>query len=479
MARIILRVSSSCAKGDAYATVSLASVWSAGRDRVGPGAGDARRRADLVDRRDGRDVAKHPDAASRADKTPSARPGRAAGGARPGGRRLEKSVHAPLEHVPAWGAASAATPATRRAGSVIRTFAMACCSPRDACCMKPPTGTAPWAPTTSAGATRAFSAPTSGSACSKSTACGMRSRSSTASTRHRFHRSRRWRAVAGRQRATSGEPQRVPLDLAAIRPARAPRHRHVSRQRHTDDSLDVTGGFTTTKHSGELPWGASFGFSNDNEVALPYRSRTNDMDVGLEWTNNRAMFRAAYNGSWFDNQADTLTWDNPLVPDGFDVGLGARPDGLVAVQLVADPQRCWLREVCAADAAHRLARLRLGEQRRATATVHHQQRAATIPVAPGHHRRLGADDCHHDQPGLAPGERMAVQHAVPPVRLQQRHARDRDSRVHQLRHLGQDQHDRRSGALRARPQHVRCRCHVDPLQSAGPHRRVHEQSQRI
>ena len=78
-------------------------------------------------------------------------------------------------------------------------------------------------------------------------------------------------------------------------------------------ALDVTGGFRTTKHSGELPWGASFGFSNDNEVALPYRSRTNDMDVGLEWTNNRAMFRAGYNGSWFNNEADTLTWDNPLV----------------------------------------------------------------------------------------------------------------------------------------------------------------------
>jgi MtrB/PioB family decaheme-associated outer membrane protein len=77
--------------------------------------------------------------------------------------------------------------------------------------------------------------------------------------------------------------------------------------------LDLTGGFTTTKHSGELPWGASFGFSNDNEVALPYRSRTNDMDAGIEWTNTRAMFRAAYNGSWFNNQADPLVWDNPLV----------------------------------------------------------------------------------------------------------------------------------------------------------------------
>ena len=59
--------------------------------------------------------------------------------------------------------------------------------------------------------------------------------------------------------------------------------------------------------------GASYGFSNDNEVALPYRSRTNDVDMGLEWSNNKAMFRAGYNGSWFNNEADTLTWDNPLV----------------------------------------------------------------------------------------------------------------------------------------------------------------------
>ena len=78
-------------------------------------------------------------------------------------------------------------------------------------------------------------------------------------------------------------------------------------------AFDVTGGFTTTKHSGELPWGASFGFSNDNEVALPYRSRTNDMDLALQWANSRSMFRAGYNGSWFNNEADTLVWDNPLV----------------------------------------------------------------------------------------------------------------------------------------------------------------------
>jgi MtrB/PioB family decaheme-associated outer membrane protein len=77
--------------------------------------------------------------------------------------------------------------------------------------------------------------------------------------------------------------------------------------------FDVSGGFTTTKHSGELPWGSDFGFGNDNEVALPYRSRTNDMDFGAQWTNSKAMIRAAYSGSWFENQDDTLVWDNPLV----------------------------------------------------------------------------------------------------------------------------------------------------------------------
>ena len=189
--------------------------------------------------------------------------------------------------------------------------------------------------------------------------------------------------------------------------------------------LDVTGGFTTTKHSGELPWGASFGFSNDNEVALPYRSRTNDMDVGLEWTNTRAMFRAAYNGSWFNNQADPLTLGQPAGADGFDVRLRAWPDGPVAVQLVADAQRGWLREVRASDAAHRLARLWLGEQRRAAPAIHDQQCAAAVRAAARDGRRVGDHRCHEHQPGVAPGQPLAFQHAVPPLRLQQQHARDR------------------------------------------------------
>ena len=77
-------------------------------------------------------------------------------------------------------------------------------------------------------------------------------------------------------------------------------------------NLDVNASFTTQTHGGELPWGASFGFSNDVEVPLPYESRTNDITIGTEWTNAHNMLRVAYSGSWFDNQASTLIWDSPL-----------------------------------------------------------------------------------------------------------------------------------------------------------------------
>jgi len=77
-------------------------------------------------------------------------------------------------------------------------------------------------------------------------------------------------------------------------------------------NVDVTAAFTSTRHRGELPWGGSFGFSNDVEVALPYDSRTNDFTVGTEWTNTRDMLKVGYEGSWFNNLDPTLVWDSPL-----------------------------------------------------------------------------------------------------------------------------------------------------------------------
>ena len=79
--------------------------------------------------------------------------------------------------------------------------------------------------------------------------------------------------------------------------------------------LDIKTTFTTTKHTGELPWGASFGFSNDVEVALPYDSRTNDFSLGAELSKSKGMIRVAYDGSWFNNLDDALVWDSPLRVD--------------------------------------------------------------------------------------------------------------------------------------------------------------------
>ena len=146
-----------------------------------------------------------------------------------------------------------------------------------------------------------------------------------------------------------------------------------------------------TKHSGELPWGASFGFSNDVEVPLPYESRTNDLDIGLEWHNTKSMLRTAYTNSWFDNQADTLIWDSPLrLTDGVETP-GTWPYGAVAVQLDADVERRRPYQAGATDAGDGLAGLRLVEQRPAAAALHDQQRAADVRAAARQRRRQGAD----------------------------------------------------------------------------------------
>jgi MtrB/PioB family decaheme-associated outer membrane protein len=69
---------------------------------------------------------------------------------------------------------------------------------------------------------------------------------------------------------------------------------------------------TSTAKTGEQPWGASFGFSAANEVALPLDQRTNDVNAGLEWSNERGLLRVAYDGSFFSNDASTLVFDNAL-----------------------------------------------------------------------------------------------------------------------------------------------------------------------
>jgi len=76
--------------------------------------------------------------------------------------------------------------------------------------------------------------------------------------------------------------------------------------------LDLKFSFTSTARSGAQPWGTSFGQTNAVELPVPIDHRTNDLNVMAEWSTERAMARLAYDGSWFNNDVETLIWDNPL-----------------------------------------------------------------------------------------------------------------------------------------------------------------------
>jgi MtrB/PioB family decaheme-associated outer membrane protein len=85
-------------------------------------------------------------------------------------------------------------------------------------------------------------------------------------------------------------------------------------------AIDIDARFLTSKREGQQPWGASFAFNNAIEVPLPLAQRTNDMSLGASWANPRAMFRVGWDGSWFNNDIQSIVWDNPIRLTDFDNG---------------------------------------------------------------------------------------------------------------------------------------------------------------
>jgi MtrB/PioB family decaheme-associated outer membrane protein len=79
---------------------------------------------------------------------------------------------------------------------------------------------------------------------------------------------------------------------------------------------DVAGldlAFSSTQKSGNQPYGAAFAFNDGNELPMSLDNRTNDLTAGFEWAKaSTGMFRVGWVGSWFTNQFQSLTWDNPL-----------------------------------------------------------------------------------------------------------------------------------------------------------------------
>jgi MtrB/PioB family decaheme-associated outer membrane protein len=81
---------------------------------------------------------------------------------------------------------------------------------------------------------------------------------------------------------------------------------------HATPEVDIRGRFSTAQKRGYMPWGASFGLNLAVEVPMPIENRTTDARMEVEWTRDRSLLRLHYDGSWFQNDIERLTWDNPI-----------------------------------------------------------------------------------------------------------------------------------------------------------------------
>lgn len=63
--------------------------------------------------------------------------------------------------------------------------------------------------------------------------------------------------------------------------------------------------------SGNRPFGAPLGFSNAIELPEPIHYQTTNLDTSLEYHQNRVTLRGGVAASFFDNDVQTLIWDNP------------------------------------------------------------------------------------------------------------------------------------------------------------------------
>ena len=67
-----------------------------------------------------------------------------------------------------------------------------------------------------------------------------------------------------------------------------------------------------TQREGQIPFGGTFGFNNAVELPVPVDTRTTDFQSALEWANNRGLVRVGWDYSTFNNNTETVVWDNPL-----------------------------------------------------------------------------------------------------------------------------------------------------------------------
>ena len=112
---------------------------------------------------------------------------------------------------------------------------------------------------------------------------------------------------AGLKTLRNFEDQAVRFDLRTLR-----RTGMADVAFTVDRHTDIIVKFRNTTREGAIPFGASFGFNNAVELPVPVDTRTTDVQTAFEWANGRGMLRIGWDGSSFDNNVESVTWDNPL-----------------------------------------------------------------------------------------------------------------------------------------------------------------------
>ncbi len=87
------------------------------------------------------------------------------------------------------------------------------------------------------------------------------------------------------------------------------------------EALGMTADFSSTGRTGSMPWNMSFAFNNTNQLPAPIDQRNNELKLQTEWVNRKGMIRLDYWGSYFSNEIQTLTWDNPIRATDYNTGL--------------------------------------------------------------------------------------------------------------------------------------------------------------
>ncbi len=75
-------------------------------------------------------------------------------------------------------------------------------------------------------------------------------------------------------------------------------------------SFDIQGSRETRE--GSRPFGATLGFSNAIELPEPIKDVTSNLNVKAEYSREWGTFHAGYDVSLYDNEIQSVTWDNPF-----------------------------------------------------------------------------------------------------------------------------------------------------------------------